>query len=370
MIIVDNWEGSPHFSPREKIMMRFLERCRYTLAGITLMLAGNAFSQEKDQAVLWPPRHLASGEVPLPDRIARSDIVVLGRVVAMEPKDVEAVLSLAHPYRLDYRIAVVKVAEVIHGPKDVKQLRLGFVSPDQNRAVDKTGKNMPSLGQADFRSVKEGQDGLFFLRKHHQSDFYVNTMLIGGFLPSGAAPEFAKNLEIARRLSKVLEFPLEALKADNASNRFLAATMLINRYRLDGIKASKLPEKGIDAEESKLLLKTLAEAEWKDVKEAITINNMYPPHPYRVFLQLGVTKADGYDPPKMLPTFGTHSSTRRVGFGTIRRNIASCAFGQKKEVIEGKIKAQRREIAYFTKELHVRFIRIEGAAERGEAFAL
>jgi hypothetical protein len=42
-----------------------------------------------------------------------------------------------------------------------------------------------------------------------------------------------------------------------------------------------------------LLLKILAEADWKDVEEDI-----YPPHPYRVFLQLGVTRTDGYDPPK------------------------------------------------------------------------
>jgi hypothetical protein len=260
------------------------------------MTAGNAFGQGKDQDVLWAARPLMSGEVPLPDRIVRSDIVVLGRVVALEPKDVQAILSSAHPYRLDYRIAVVKVQEVIHGPKDVKELRLGFISPDQDRAVDKAGKNMPGLGNADFRTVKVGQDGLFFLRKHHQGGFYVNFVLSAGLLPSSNAPDFAKNLENARRLSKVLEHPLEALKTENAANRFLAATMLIERYRPFGSLDSKLPEKAIDAEESKLLLKALTEADWKDVNEAIS-SNKYPPHPYRVFLQLGATKADGYDPP-------------------------------------------------------------------------
>jgi hypothetical protein len=127
-------------------------------------------------------------------------------------------------------------------------------------------------------------------------------VIFGGFLPSSDSPEFTKNLENARRLSKVLELPVEALKAENASNRFLAATMLINRYRLNGAKASKLPEEAIDAEESKMLLKTLAEADWKDVNEAIT-SSMYPPHPYRLFLRLGVTKTDGYDPPKNVPDF-------------------------------------------------------------------
>lgn len=81
---------------------------KYALVGITLMMAGNAFGQGKDQGVLWTPRYLLSGEVPIPDRIVRSDIVVLGRVVAVEPKDVEAIqfLSMSDkiPYKLDYRI--------------------------------------------------------------------------------------------------------------------------------------------------------------------------------------------------------------------------------------------------------------------------
>jgi hypothetical protein len=282
-------------------MINLLERCRYALVGATLLMAGTAFGQGKDQGVLWMPRPLASGEVPLPDRIVRSDLVVLGRVVALEPKDVEAVLSSETSFKLDYRIAVVKVQDVIHGKKGVKELRLGFVSPDQDRKVDKAGKAI-SLSPLLFRSAKVGEDGLFFLRKHHQSDFYENPILFGGFLPSSDAPEFTKNIENARRLTKVLEFPLEALKAENASNRFLATTMLINRYRLNGAKKSKLTEKAIDDDESKLLLKTLVEADWKDVNEALTAT-MYPPHPYRLFLQLGVTKTDGYDPPKNAPDF-------------------------------------------------------------------
>jgi hypothetical protein len=266
------------------------------------MMAGNAFGQEKDKAALWTRRTLGSGEVPLPDRIVSSDIVVVGRVVALEPKDVEAVFSSESPYRLDYRIAVVKVKEVIHGQKDVKELRLGFISPDQDRKVDKTGKVMTTFSPLGFSPAKVGQEGMFFLWKHHQGNFYVNFLVFRCFLQSSDTPEFTKNLESARRLSNVLEHPLEALKSENASNRFLAAMMLINRYRPNGAKASKLPHKAIDAEESKLLLKILAEADWKDVREALT-GEMYPPHPYQVFLRLGVTRTDGYEPPKNAPDF-------------------------------------------------------------------
>ena len=255
------------------------------------------------ERALWPARPLASGESPLPDRIVQSDIVVWGRVVALEPKDVEAVLHPEDPYKykLDYRIAVVKVHEVIHGQKEVKELRLGFVSPDQDRKVDKTGKVMdhPNVLPAVFRSVNVGGDGVFFLRKHHEGKFFVNFVLFDNFPPSSNIPEFTKDIEKARRLSKFLEFPVESLKDENGLNRFLAATMLINRHRRHGGQVSalkKMTEKAIDAEESKLLLKTLAEADWQTGNDAFS-SIMYPPHPYYVFLRLGVTKADGYDPP-------------------------------------------------------------------------
>ena len=78
--------------------------------------------------------------------------------------------------------------------------------------------------------------------------------------------------------------------------------MLVQRYRPLGAKANKQPEQPIDAEESKLLLKILAEADWKDVNEAIS-STIYPPHPYRIFLQLGVAKKDGFEPPINAPDF-------------------------------------------------------------------
>src|SRR5262249_50745213 len=155
---------------------------------------------------------------------------------------------------------------------------LGFISPDQDRKVDKTGKAMPALWPVEFRLLKVGQEGMFFRRKHHQGNFYVDFLMFNGFLPSSDTPEFTKNLENSRRLNNVLKLPLEALKAENESNRYLAATMLVTRYRLSWLKDRKLLEKAIDADESKLILKTLAEADWSDVNEAIS-QSKYPAHP-------------------------------------------------------------------------------------------
>ena len=99
-------------------------------------------------------------------------------------------------------------------------------------------------------------------KRQHQSDFHVSFAFFGGFYGRGN-DDFMKTLEDVRRLNKVLEAPLEALKAENPTNRFVAATMLIHRYRLSWLKERKVPEKAINAEESKLLLKTLAEADWQ-----------------------------------------------------------------------------------------------------------
>lgn len=266
------------------------------LVGVTLIMASHAKGQEKKEPLLWTPRYLASGEVALPERVLRSDLIVSGRVVAQEPNDAETVLSAELPYKVDYRIAVMKVKEVLRGPKDVKDVRLGFLSPDQDRKIDKDGKAIPPISPYFFQAFAVGQDGLFFLRKHHKGEFCETFQPFGGFYDSANGPSFATTVEDVRRLNKVLEAPLEALKADNATNRFVAATMLVRRYRLSWLKDRKHPEKAIDAEESKLLLKTLAEADWSDANEAIA-STKYPPHPYRVFLELRVKKSDGYEPP-------------------------------------------------------------------------
>ena len=285
----------PNARPRPGLPLAIGRTCLLLASAVALIMAGQAAAQGNDEAPLWRPRPLFSGEVALPDRIVRSDIVVLGRVVAMEPKDVQAILSPARTYDLHYRIAVVKVDEVIHGKKEVKELRVGFVSPEQDRTVDKNGKPMLPLAPHDSRPLNVGQEGLFILRKHHQGGFFVNFMLSGGFVPRDA-PDFTKVLENVRKLAGILERPLEALKSGNATNRYLAAGMLINRHRLHGAKGITLPEQAIDAEESRLLLKTLAEAGWENVNEAISSSN-YPTHPYQIFLQLGVAGKDGYQPP-------------------------------------------------------------------------
>src|SRR5262245_36335608 len=69
---------------------------------------------------------------PSPTRAAQADAIVVGRVVALEPKDIE----VAGPggAKTTYRIAVVNVTESVAGAKGVKSVRVGFVPPPMGGA--------------------------------------------------------------------------------------------------------------------------------------------------------------------------------------------------------------------------------------------
>jgi len=237
-------------------------------------------------ATLWKPRPLAAGETPLPARIAQADLVVVGRVSGVEDNSLKTEPFPGSAGKVAYRVLGMKVEEVLLGDKAAKKIRVGFIPKSAPSALP------PQTPPPQMFVLEEGWEGLLFLKKHHQGDFYVKFALFSD-IPRGA-PEFAKTVEDARKLIKIVDKPAAALKADNASNRYLAVAMLIGKFRPPAVKGQPQQEEPIDPEVSKLLLRALAEADWKYDKDW---SGVYPPHPYDLFQQLGVTKADGYQPP-------------------------------------------------------------------------
>ena len=204
--------------------------------GAMLIMAGTAIAQEKDQPLLWMPRTLAAAEIALPDRVVQSDLVVSGKITALEPKDVEATFSRELPNTVDYRIAVVKVHEVIHGKKTVKELRLGFIAPGQDRKIDKAGKAPLPIPPCSFQPFAKGQDGLFFLRKHHKDDFYMSFAFFGAFVDSRDGAEFTKNLQHVRRF-----------------DQRLASKMLQRWLARPGVRISHVHENGLVGRQGELV---------------------------------------------------------------------------------------------------------------------
>jgi hypothetical protein len=142
---------------------------------------------------------------------------------------------------------------------------------------------------------------VFFLKRHHAGDFFVNFSLSDGLsrgVPKGGgfgtSGDYDRQVRAVRAMVKMLEDPVTTLQGKNDADRYLGLTMLIEHYRSLGVKDPRSEEKPVDPKVSKLLLKVLAEADWSWKPSRL---GCYPPHPSQLFQQLGVTKKDDYDPP-------------------------------------------------------------------------
>jgi hypothetical protein len=142
-------------------------------------------------------------------------------------------------------------------------------------------------------TLKEGQDGLFSLTKHHKEDFYLPPQFFQ--FTTSQAPTFAKEKEDAKKFVQLLANPKTGLTSKDAADRLLTVGILLNEYRrpVPGRKETKAEP--IDAEESKLILQALAQADWN--AKNVRFGQI---HPYGLFSQLGVTAADGYEQPRQV----------------------------------------------------------------------
>lgn len=227
---------------------------------------------------------------PNPTRGAQADAVVVGRVVALEPKDIE----VAGPggAKTTYRIAVVNVTDSIVGVKGVKAIRVGFIptpmGPDGGPAVRPIIR--PGIGRFPGNvNLEVGQDGLFFLTKHAKEDFFTTPMPFD--FVQRTAPEFDKQIADVKKIAKALENPMESLKTGSAEERLTTASLLITKYRQVTYPSGKTEP--IAAEESKLILKAILDGNWGPM---ISRPGVGPVNSLNLFYQLGVTAKDGWTP--------------------------------------------------------------------------
>jgi hypothetical protein len=219
---------------------------------------------------------------PGPNRVANADVIVVGRVVGIEPKDIQA-LSGAD-IKTTYRIAVVNVSDVVKGGKETRSVRVAFIPPPEN-----VNLNPKFIRQRPFGNVQlaVGQDGLFFLTKHHQENFYL-TPNFYDFVANNPGGNFEKEVGEAKKAARLLENPMAGLKSGNADDRFTTAAMLIARHRNPRYSGGKT--EAIPAEESKLILKAILEGKWNQPRV------FGQQGPFELFQQLGLTAKDGWQP--------------------------------------------------------------------------
>lgn len=226
------------------------------------------------------------------EKIARADAVVVGKVTAIEKKDVEATPFPGDPNKISYKIAVIKVESGLVGAANITHVKVGFVPPPP--ADPAAPPVRPGRGGFQQVNLTENMEGLFYLTKHHSGEFYTINPIMAPI--EAKADGYKDQLAMAKKGATVLTEPMKALKAEKADDRFFAAVMLVNKYRA-------YPEGGVEAEtakvaadESKLVLKALAEANWKGDP-----NNPEAPNAYQAFSLLGLNDKDGWKYPMVKP---------------------------------------------------------------------
>lgn len=230
-----------------------------------------------------------------------AEVVVTGKVVEIEKEMTKATQAVGVKDKIDYQVGVIKITENIQGAKGLTTIRVGWQpAPNQGNPGTDLQPAVQPIRRPPFRqpqvTLTEGQEGCFFLTKHHDGDFYV-LQQFGQPLDKKAA-DYDKQLSSVKQLLKAFEDPKSALKAKDAGERQFAACMLVQKYRTYpqiNTPNAKVVQEDIDADVSKLILQTLAEMEWTKIDPMLGNSLLQS-----TWYQIGVQPTDGFVQPKFV----------------------------------------------------------------------
>jgi hypothetical protein len=226
---------------------------------------------------------------PIAKRVAVSDLVVVGKVTGFADKSVKAEPFPGAKTEVEYQIAIVKVEDTLSG-KAVKEIKVGFIPPA-------TGPGPGPIRRYPSFSLARDEEACLFLVKHPTQDFYIGQAYYDKIAKAGNT-NFAKEVDEAKRYTKLLADPKANLASKNAEDRFLTAAMLLSRYRTARPSATPAKQEPIDAAQSKAIMLALAEADW-DAKPTVG----FAMTPQNTFYLLGAQAKDGWTQPRDFKEF-------------------------------------------------------------------
>ena len=225
-----------------------------------------------------------------------AEIVVIGKVTAIEP-DMLIVEQYPGGGKVAHLVATIRIEERLSGGKGVTHLRVGFVPTRQALDEDEFGlQPFNARAERSWRghaSLSEGQEACFFLRKHATADFHVMSEV--GYPLNKSDVNYDNQIKAVRKILKACEDPIAALKTKDAADRQLFACALVLKYRSQSPyrPAVATANQPIPAEESELILKTLAEMKWGEMP--FDENGTYSLH--TAFQSLQIAPKDGWQQP-------------------------------------------------------------------------
>lgn len=182
-------------------------------------------------------------------------MIVVGKVSSVEKDVTEAkppVWLGTDAKTLSYRVATVKISELILGPKGLSEVRIGFYVGGGDAF---TPRVINPLG---LRPLEEGNEGCFILEPQGAGDFYVYSGQPSNGIISIKDPNYETELKLIRKTAQALKDPVTMLKSKEKEDRIFGLTVVASNYRAlrttgprDHIELSK--------EENDLLLDTLLE---------------------------------------------------------------------------------------------------------------
>ncbi|MBP3954235.1 hypothetical protein J8F10_02860 [Gemmata sp. G18] len=235
---------------------------------------------------------------PPPAQMAlTAPVVVTGKITAIEKDTVDGTSPYAGANdKVAYKVAVVKIDSALVGANNLTHIKIGFIPPakaDPN-VKPPVGGGRPGIGRPVFQApeLKEGQQMAFFLTKHPTADFYV---MPGMYHPVDITTDAGKKaLEEVKKATAVLADPMKGLKSDKANVRTETAMIMVTKYRAYPLTGGDVNEVAIPAEESKLILKGIAEGDWTNKPRP---GAAFTPNALNAFYQLGLTDKDGWTEP-------------------------------------------------------------------------
>lgn len=235
---------------------------------------------------------------PLPIRVLNSDVVIVGKVTSVEEKT-----TVSKKDGVEYKVAVLKIEQNIKGAKDTTHIRVAWPAPQAQPQEPELLPGQPIRPRLPIRprfgamALQKDQEALLFLKKQPGETFYIGAEFMSVVLKDNN-PNFKNELNEAVKGAKVLENPLASLKSKDAEERLLAAGLQLQRYRMNRTGTQK--QEPINSEESKLILKTIAESDWNP-NQPNRGPGWFMMNPQQMFYQLNLTQADGWVQPRPNP---------------------------------------------------------------------
>jgi hypothetical protein len=239
---------------------------------------------------------------PPGQRAASAEVVVAGKVTSVAKDLVEAPSPFAGATdKQKFQVVTVKIQSGLIGAGKMTEIKVGYIpppKPDPNVKVPPGGGIRPPIRRGPVIELKEGQELLLFLAKHPKADFYV---IPGMNLPIDITNEQGKKeLEVVKKVATTLADPMKGLKSDKADVRAETAAIMVTKYRAYPAMGGQTEQVDINADESKLILKALAEGDWTN--RGFRFDG--PPNPFMAFQSLGLTEKDGWVQPVIVNTPG------------------------------------------------------------------